>query len=98
MAYVINCDCGHVSRGDTEDELVAEANRHIEEVHPDMAGKVSRDDLLAMAKRSDRGSHRGAARSQARWLISPRQPLTKRLPRRWKRWGTILLPTVPTSR
>jgi predicted small metal-binding protein len=49
MAYVINCDCGHVSRGETEDELVQEANRHMEEVHPDIAGKVSRDDLLAMA-------------------------------------------------
>jgi predicted small metal-binding protein len=50
MAYVISCDCGFVSRGDTEDELVEEATRHIEEVHPDMAGKVSRDDLLAMAE------------------------------------------------
>jgi hypothetical protein len=50
MAYVINCDCGHVSRGETEDELVEEANRHIEEVHPDMVGFVSRDDLLAMAE------------------------------------------------
>jgi predicted small metal-binding protein len=50
MAYVISCDCGYVSRGETEDELVEEANRHIEEVHPDMAGQVSRDDLLAMAE------------------------------------------------
>ena len=50
MAYVISCDCGYVSRGDTADELVEEANRHIEEVHPDMAGTVSRDDLLAMAE------------------------------------------------
>ena len=50
MAYLINCDCGHVSRGETEDELVAAANRHIEEVHPDMAGKVSREELLAMAE------------------------------------------------
>lgn len=50
MAYLINCDCGHVSRGETEDELIAEATRHIVEVHPDMAGKVSRDDLLAMAE------------------------------------------------
>ena len=49
MAYVINCDCGYVSRGETEDDLV-EANRHIDEVHPDIAGKVSRDDLLAMAE------------------------------------------------
>jgi predicted small metal-binding protein len=50
MAYVINCDCGHVSRGETEDELVQAATRHMEEVHPDIAGKVSRDDLLAMAQ------------------------------------------------
>jgi predicted small metal-binding protein len=50
MPYVINCDCGYVSRGQTEDELVAEANQHIEDVHPEMAGKVSRDDLLAMAE------------------------------------------------
>jgi predicted small metal-binding protein len=50
MAYLINCDCGYVSRGETEDELVEETIRHIEEVHPDMAGKVSRDDLLAMAE------------------------------------------------
>jgi predicted small metal-binding protein len=50
MAYLINCDCGHVSRGETENELVEEANRHIEEVHPEMAGKVCREDLLAMAE------------------------------------------------
>ena len=50
MAYVINCECGYVSRGETEDELVQEANRHMAEVHPDIAGKVSREDLLAMAE------------------------------------------------
>jgi predicted small metal-binding protein len=50
MAYLIYCDCGHVSRGETEDELLREVNRHMDEVHPDMAGKVSREDLLAMAE------------------------------------------------
>ena len=50
MAYVISCDCGYVSRAETEDELIEVANRHIEEVHPDIEGKVSRDDLLAMAE------------------------------------------------
>jgi hypothetical protein len=29
---------------------VQAANRHIEEIHPDLAGKVSREDLLAMAE------------------------------------------------
>ena len=50
MAYTISCDCGYVSRGETEDELLEVANRHIEEVHPEMAGRVSREDLLAMAE------------------------------------------------
>jgi predicted small metal-binding protein len=50
MAYVLNCDCGYVARGETEDELVEETTRHIEEVHPDLAGQISRDDLLAMAE------------------------------------------------
>jgi predicted small metal-binding protein len=50
MAYVIKCDCGYVSRGETEDELAEETNRHIEEVHPEMEGRVSREDLLAMAE------------------------------------------------
>jgi predicted small metal-binding protein len=50
MAYLINCDCGYVFRGETEDELVQETNRHIQEVHPELAGKVSREDLLAVAE------------------------------------------------
>jgi len=50
VPYLITCDCGYVSRGETEDEVVAAVHRHIEEVHPEMAGKVSRDDLLAMAE------------------------------------------------
>jgi predicted small metal-binding protein len=50
MAYVINCDCGYVVRAETEDELVDSANAHIEDAHPDMVGKVSREDFLAMAE------------------------------------------------
>jgi predicted small metal-binding protein len=50
MAYVLSCDCGYVARGETEDELVEETTRHILEVHPDLAGEVSRDDVLAMAE------------------------------------------------
>lgn len=50
MAKVINCDCGFVVRGETDDELIAGAEQHIREAHPDMVGKVSRDDLLAQAE------------------------------------------------
>jgi predicted small metal-binding protein len=50
MPYVINCDCGYVVRAETEDELVASAEAHIQDAHPDMVGKVGREDLLAMAE------------------------------------------------
>ena len=50
MAYTINCDCGYVVRADNEDELVANAQQHIQDAHPDMVGKVSREDFLAMAE------------------------------------------------
>jgi len=50
MAYQINCECGYVAKGETEDELIADAEQHIESVHPDLVGKVSRDELLAQAQ------------------------------------------------
>ena len=50
MAYQINCDCGYVAKGDTEDDLIADAEKHIQSDHPDMVGKVTRDDLLAQAE------------------------------------------------
>ncbi len=50
MAYVINCDCGYTVRADDEDELVANAEAHVQDAHPDMVGKVSREDFLAMAE------------------------------------------------
>ena len=33
MAKVINCDCGFIVRGETDDELVAAAQSHAKEVH-----------------------------------------------------------------
>jgi len=50
MAKVINCDCGAVISGETDDELVAAAERHVREAHPDLAGKISREDFLDMAE------------------------------------------------
>lgn len=50
MARVINCECGYVARGETDDELVADAEQHMQSVHPDLVGKMSRDDILGMAE------------------------------------------------
>jgi predicted small metal-binding protein len=50
MSKVITCECGYVVRGADDDELVAAAQRHVGESHPELQGKVSRDDFLAMAE------------------------------------------------
>ena len=50
MAYVINCDCGFVVRGDDEDTLLVNAEQHIADAHPDMVGKIGREEFLAMAE------------------------------------------------
>ena len=50
MAKVINCECGFVVLGDTDEQLLAAADAHIREAHPDMVGKVSEEELLAGAK------------------------------------------------
>jgi predicted small metal-binding protein len=50
MAKLINCECGYVVRGGTDDELVQNAQRHMEESHPELVGKLSREDVLAMAE------------------------------------------------
>lgn len=50
MAKLINCECGQVVRGETDDELVANAEAHIRRDHPELVGRISRDDLLGMAE------------------------------------------------
>jgi hypothetical protein len=50
MAKLINCECGQIVRGETDDELIAAAEEHINSNHPALVGKVSREDLLGMAE------------------------------------------------
>lgn len=50
MAKLINCECGQVVRGDTDDELIAAVEAHIQRDHPGLVGKMARDDILAMAE------------------------------------------------
>ena len=50
MAKLINCECGQVVRAETDDELVAATEEHINRDHPELVGKLSRDDILAMAE------------------------------------------------
>lgn len=46
----INCVCGRVVEGDDDDEIWEKAQQHLRADHPDLVGKVSRDDILAQAE------------------------------------------------
>jgi predicted small metal-binding protein len=50
MSKLINCECGQVVRGETDEELIANAEEHINRDHPELVGKISREDLLGMAE------------------------------------------------
>jgi hypothetical protein len=48
MAKVFTCERdGLVMRGQTEDALAAQVERHIAQAHPDLVGKLSRAQILA---------------------------------------------------
>jgi len=46
----ITCICGKVIEGGDDDELWAKAQAHVAADHPDLVGKVSREDILARAE------------------------------------------------
>ena len=50
MSKVINCPCGEVIRGDTDEELLAGAHKHMDEAHADRASTPSDEELLASAQ------------------------------------------------
>lgn len=47
MNKVINCPCGYIVRGATDDELVANAQQHARSVH---GMELTREQALAMAQ------------------------------------------------
>jgi predicted small metal-binding protein len=50
MAKIINCECGYVVRGASDDELVANLENHIAQDHPELVGRNDRNELLALAE------------------------------------------------
>ena len=50
MAKLINCECGQVIRADDEDDLVRQVEVHVTEHHPDLVGRLSREDIMGMAQ------------------------------------------------
>jgi predicted small metal-binding protein len=50
VSKVVNCECGEVVRAESEEELVASVEAHVGRNHPEMVGKLSRDDILGMSE------------------------------------------------
>jgi predicted small metal-binding protein len=50
MSKVVNCECGQTVRAEDEDDLVAKVETHVGSDHPELVGKLSRTDILAMAE------------------------------------------------
>jgi predicted small metal-binding protein len=46
MAKVINCECGFVARGQTDDEVVDRIRDHMREDHPELYEQVPREDVF----------------------------------------------------
>ena len=45
MAKQINCECGYVARGDSDDEVVQRIREHMRTDHPALLARVSDEDL-----------------------------------------------------
>jgi predicted small metal-binding protein len=50
MSKTLSCECGFSVRADSDDQLVQKVEEHMAEVHPDLVGQVTRQEILAMAE------------------------------------------------
>ena len=50
MAKVIRCQCGFLGRGETVEEAATVIEAHMRSDHPELVGKVTREDVIAMAE------------------------------------------------
>jgi len=48
MARQITCECGHIVQGDTDDEVVDRTLAHLSRDHPQLAGQITRDEIVAL--------------------------------------------------
>jgi hypothetical protein len=50
MGKAVNCECGELVQASTDDEVVAKVQAHVNTKHPDLIGKLTKNDILAMAE------------------------------------------------
>jgi predicted small metal-binding protein len=46
----INCVCGYLIEAEDDDELLDKVQDHLRVDHPELVGKVAREDILAQAE------------------------------------------------
>jgi len=49
MSKVVHCECGTDVEAESDDELVTKVEAHVDDSHPEMVGKMSREQILEMA-------------------------------------------------
>jgi predicted small metal-binding protein len=47
MDRQVNCECGYVAQGRSDDEVIALVQEHLRRDHPDLAGTESDEDIRA---------------------------------------------------
>jgi len=50
MTMKVDCPCGQTVRGESEDEVVANVEQHVQDEHPDLVGTMSREQILGLAQ------------------------------------------------
>jgi predicted small metal-binding protein len=50
MGRAVNCECGELVQASTDDEVIKKVQAHVEAKHPDLVGKLTVSDILAMAE------------------------------------------------
>jgi predicted small metal-binding protein len=45
MARQINCECGYVARGETDDEVIELIERHVRSDHPELVETETREEI-----------------------------------------------------
>jgi predicted small metal-binding protein len=48
MARQITCECGHIVRGDTEQDVVDRTREHLRRDHPQLADQITHDEIVAL--------------------------------------------------
>lgn len=50
MGKAVKCECGELVQASTDKEIIEKVRAHVDVKHPDLVGKLTVPDILAMAE------------------------------------------------